>query len=100
MDLSKLTRCCYQEKSSNIFSNFHGNAVTFKASYYVTRMIKYSGTSPSCFITAVSYLERFKARKPEIVLNSKTIQRLLLVAVMVASKFLEDTPFVNTRWYV
>ena len=33
-------------------------------------------------------------------LSSTTMQRVLLVAVLTASKFLEDTVNLNTRWCV
>ena len=79
-------------------SSFHGKAVAFKASYYIMRIAKYSGGSPSCYIVAILYLERFKIRNPLIVLSSKTMQRLLLVAVMIATKYLEDIAIDNARW--
>ena len=44
------------------------------------------------------YLERFKIVNPGMVLTSRTVQRLLLVAVMTAAKYLEDVSCLNTRW--
>ena len=44
------------------------------------------------------YLERFKIINLGLVLTSRTVQRLLLVAVMTAAKYLEDVTFLNTRW--
>ena len=73
--------------------------MSFKASYYIMRMVKYSGLSPSCFIAAVSYLERLKVRDPTIALSSQTLQRLLLVVVMIATKYLDDIAIDNARWY-
>ena len=79
---------------------FSGKTVCFKASYYIMRMVKYSGGSPCCFVVAVSYLERIKMKNPSIILSSNTMQRLLLVAVMTANKYLEDTAVDNARWYL
>ena len=79
---------------------FVGHHVTFKASYYIKRMFKYSGASPSCFVIAINYLERYRIIHPALVLTSRTIQRLLLVAVMSATKYLEDVPISNSRWCV
>ena len=79
-------------------SSFHGKAVAFKASYYIMRIAKYSGGSPCCCVVAVSYLERIKMKNPSIVLSSNTMQRLLLVAVMIATKYMEDITVDNARW--
>ena len=76
-------------------SKFFGRRVSFLASYYIRRMRKYSGASPSCFTVALIYLQRFKPLK----LTSTTVQRLLLVAVMTATKFLEDAHVANSEWY-
>ena len=77
---------------------YEGNNVSFKASYYLQRIAKYCGASSCCYVVAVIYLERFKINNPGVVLTSRTVQRLLLVAVMTAAKFLEDVTFLNTRW--
>ena len=61
-------------------------------------MVKYSGASSSCFVVAALYLERVKALHPGMVLTSRTLQRLLLVVVMTATKYLEDVTFDNSRW--
>lgn len=81
-------------------SAFVGEQVYFTASYYVNRIFKYSLASPSCCIVALVYLERFQAECPGLRLNSKTVQRLLLVAIMTAAKYLDDTPCSHRRWYV
>ena len=92
----KLILFSRQEKRG--ISIFDGEPVSFKASYYTMRMVKYSGASPCCFIVALMYICRFRIRRPAVVLSSTTIQRLLLVAVMTASKYLEDITIDNARW--
>ncbi len=61
-------------------------------------MSKYSRASPCCFAIAVIYLARFNARHPSLELTSRTVQRLLLVATMLATKFYEDNFFLNSTW--
>ena len=61
-------------------------------------MLKYSGASPSCCIVAFLYLEKLKEHRPSLLLTSRTIQRLLLVATMLAAKYLEDVTVLNSRW--
>jgi hypothetical protein len=83
---------------SNILIAFQGPSRSFTASYYISRMSRYSGASPSCFIVALIYLDRFQRRVPYMRLTSRTLQRLLLVAAMIATKYLEDVPRANSRW--
>jgi hypothetical protein len=77
---------------------FHSSPRSFTASYYVRRMMRYSGASTSCLVVALIYLDRLQDRVPTLRLTSTTIQRLLLVVVMEATKFLEDVPRTNTTW--
>jgi hypothetical protein len=61
-------------------------------------MLKYSEASPCCMVVALLYLRRFQERFPSLVLTSRTLQRLLLVAAMTATKFLEDVSLSNDAW--
>ncbi len=87
-----------QIKTPDTNSIYEGKQVNFKTSYYIQRVAKYCGVSSSCFLVAVMYLERFKIINPEMVLTSRNEQRLLLVAVMTAAKYLEDVTILNKRW--
>ena len=49
-------------------------------------------------VVALLYLRRFQERFPSLVLTSRTLQRLLLVAAMTATKFLEDVSLSNDAW--
>ena len=80
-------------------NQFSGRRVQFLASRYVERMCKYTGVSPCCFVVAVMYMERLRQRLPSLLLTSRTLQRLLIVAVMTASKFLEDFDLSNSTWW-
>ena len=80
--------------------NFEGRKVKIKASRYLQRIFKYSGVGVSCSIASLIYMERFKVHNPTLLLNSRSLQRLLLVPVMLASKYLEDTFYSNKCWLV
>jgi hypothetical protein len=54
---------------------------------------------PSCFVVALIYLERFFETQLDLQLSIGNSQRLLLVSVMVAEKFLEDLSLTNAAWY-
>ena len=77
---------------------FDGDRAKFGTVYYLKRMSFYSEASPSCLITSLIYLERAQDLCPALRLTSRTLQRLLLVAVMTATKYLEDACCLNSRW--
>lgn len=86
------------QNSEPYFEIFHSKESPFNVSYYCNRIYKYSRASPSCFVVALIYLERIRNRNPNLYLTSRNMQRLLLVAVMVAVKFLDDSCHPNRYW--
>ena len=88
---------CYSPTSGCV-KQFSGIRANFDATYYLKRISLYSEASPSCLITSLIYLERAQHLCPPLRLTSRTLQRLLLVAVMTATKYLEDTCCLNSRW--
>eukprot|EP00291_Cryptomonas_curvata_P011726 CAMPEP_0172185896 /NCGR_PEP_ID=MMETSP1050-20130122/20429_1 /TAXON_ID=233186 /ORGANISM="Cryptomonas curvata, Strain CCAP979/52" /LENGTH=262 /DNA_ID=CAMNT_0012859943 /DNA_START=129 /DNA_END=917 /DNA_ORIENTATION=+ len=77
---------------------FEGDKAPVKASSYVKRIMKYGGLSPCCFIVGMIYLDRLKEIIPSLCLTSTNFQRLFLVSVMEAAKFLDDFYFSNKHW--
>ena len=86
------------QTSEMFFEIFYSSESSFNAEYYVKRIQKYSRASPACFVVALIYLERIHRRNANLFLTSRNMQRLLLVAVMVAVKFLEDFCRPNAYW--
>lgn len=69
---------------------FHGlRAPPVSIQQYIDRIFKYSGCSPSCFIVAKIYVDRF-LQNTDIPLTSLNVHRLLITSVMVAAKFIDD----------
>ena len=79
-------------------ASFNGSRPPLTPTQFVTRVAKYSGASPCCFAVALIYLERLKKRDPGVCLTSANFQRLFIVAVMSASKFLDDFYYSNKHW--
>jgi hypothetical protein len=77
---------------------FNGPRAGFDATYYLKRMSLHCAASPCSMIAAFIYLERLSQLRSSLRLTSKTMQRLLLVAVMTGAKYLEDECCLNTRW--
>ncbi|AES80488.1 putative cyclin [Medicago truncatula] len=65
---------------------------------YLERIFKYANCSPSCFIVAYVYLDRFTQRQPSLPINSFNVHRLLITSVMVAAKFMDDM-YYNNAYY-
>lgn len=65
---------------------------------YILRIAKYSKCSPVCFMMAWSYLKRLTQTEEEIVVTSWTVHRLLITAVMLAAKLMDDK-YYNNAFY-
>ncbi|CAK9167096.1 unnamed protein product [Ilex paraguariensis] len=80
-------------------SVFHGlTRPTISIQSYLDRIFKYANCSPSCFIVAYVYLDRFTQRQPALPINSFNVHRLLITSVMVAAKFMDDM-YYNNAFY-
>lgn len=72
-------------------SVFHGlTRPTISIESYLERIFKYANCSPSCYIVAYVYLDRFTQRHPALPLNSFNVHRLLITSVMLSAKFMDD----------
>ena len=77
---------------------FDGPTPTYKASDFVKHLVSCSETGPFVLLAALLYMERLKAQHPGLFLSSSSMQRLVLVAVMTADKYLEDNACSNADW--
>ena len=68
------------------------------ASAYLSRMIRYGACSPSCAVIGLMYLQRLKTKEPTACVTSYNLQRLVLVAIMLANKYLDDLYYSNKHW--
>ncbi|KAI4304495.1 hypothetical protein MLD38_039994 [Melastoma candidum] len=77
---------------------FHGvRAPALSVCQYIDRIYKYFGCSPSCFVMAVIYVDRF-LRNTEVLLTSLNVHRLLITSMTIAAKFMDDA-FFNNAYY-
>ncbi|OMP05071.1 Cyclin P/U [Corchorus olitorius] len=77
---------------------FHGlRAPTISIQQYIDRIFKYGGCSPSCFVIAYIYVDRF-VQQTNVHLTSLNVHRLLITSVMVAAKFIDDAYFNNAYY--
>lgn len=75
----------------SIVTIFHGvRPPALSIQQYIDRIYKYAGCSPSCFVVAYIYVDRF-LQSTKGHLNSLNVHRLLITSVMVAAKFIDDS---------
>mmetsp|Transcript_8582 Transcript_8582/g.19757 ORF Transcript_8582/g.19757 Transcript_8582/m.19757 type:complete len:232 (-) Transcript_8582:238-933(-) len=67
-------------------------------SFYVTRIKKYSGASPACFLVSLILLDRALQKMPGFLLTSFNVHRVYLTCILVASKYWDDLYYSNAHW--
>lgn len=79
---------CGHGKSLDVF---HGvRAPNISILKYIERIYKYTNCSPSCFVVGYVYIDRLLHKYPQSLVVSLNVHRLLVTAVMVAAKMLDD----------
>ncbi|KAL0359070.1 UNVERIFIED_CONTAM: Cyclin-U4-1 [Sesamum angustifolium] len=80
-------------------SIFHGlTRPSISILCYMERIYKYANCSPSCFVVAYIYIDRFVHKQPLLPISSFTVHRLLIASVLVSAKFMDDM-FYNNAYY-
>lgn len=67
-------------------------------SYYINRLVVYSNCSSSAFIVMLIYLDRVQRSCPSLALNEMNCHRLILSALVLAIKYLEDDVYLNSHY--
>ena len=69
----------------------------FGLDFYLTRLIRYIQCSRAVYVTALIYLDRLQLGTDKFILvTEKNIHRLLLTAIVLACKYLEDEQCAST----
>lgn len=91
-------------------SVFDGPSIpSIPVSDYLARMVKYIdawkcgedarvGRGIRALIVSLVYLDRMSQRKSEFRITSYNVHRVLMIAMLVSTKFFEDIPFQNSYW--
>ncbi|XP_062201070.1 cyclin-P4-1-like [Phragmites australis] len=63
---------------------------------YLERIFRFASCSPSCYVVAYIYLDRFlRRRRPTLAVDSFNVHRLLITSVLTAVKFVDDICYNN-----
>ena len=75
-----------------------GHLLSARRDVCVDRILKYAGCSEETFILALIYMDQVVQFNPEFVISSLNVHRLLITAIMLASKFFDDV-YYNNAYY-
>uniref|UniRef100_J3M020 Cyclin n=1 Tax=Oryza brachyantha TaxID=4533 RepID=J3M020_ORYBR len=62
---------------------------------YMARIARFAGCSPACYVVAYIYLDRLLRRRRAHSVDSYSVHRLLITAVLAAVKFMDDICYNN-----
>uniref|UniRef100_A0ACD5ZJV4 Uncharacterized protein n=1 Tax=Avena sativa TaxID=4498 RepID=A0ACD5ZJV4_AVESA len=64
---------------------------------YVSRIARFAGCSPACYVVAYIYLDRLlhRGRRFALAVDSYSVHRLLITTVLAAVKFMDDICYNN-----
>ncbi|CAL4886362.1 unnamed protein product [Urochloa decumbens] len=64
---------------------------------YMARIARFAGCSPACYVVAYVYLDRLlrRGRRLALAVDSYSVHRLLITAVLAAVKFMDDICYNN-----
>lgn len=82
------------EGPTTVFHARHLPAITVSA--YIARIFRYAPCSAECFITALVYIRRILESKGMNFLQGATVHRLIISAVLLSSKYLDDIYYNNS----
>ncbi|KAK4476455.1 hypothetical protein RD792_015609 [Penstemon davidsonii] len=86
----------FQPQKISVFNGLSRPTISVES--YLERIFKYANCSPSCYIVAYVYLDRFTQRQPGLPIDSFNVHRLLITSVMVSAKFMDDI-YYNNAYY-
>ncbi|KAH9689197.1 Cyclin-P3-1 [Citrus sinensis] len=85
-------------KKKEVVTIFHClQAPSLSIRQYIERIFKYSRCSPSCFVVAYIYLDRF-LQQINGCLTRLNVHRLLITSFLVAAKFVDDECYNNAYY--
>ncbi|GER50843.1 cyclin family protein [Striga asiatica] len=86
----------YNSRKNSIFHGLTRPAISIQG--YLERIFKYANCSPSCYIVAYIYLDRFTQKQLSMPINSFNVHRLLIASVLISAKFMDDI-YYNNAYY-
>lgn len=83
---------------SDFTTFFSQNKQPFDLEFYMTRLVQYANCSSTAFVIMLVYLDRLQANRRELLLTDMNCHRVVLTALVLAVKYLEDEVFSNCHY--
>ncbi|KAJ8905613.1 hypothetical protein NDN08_002119 [Rhodosorus marinus] len=84
------------EQTDVLLQSFGRRNQTLKIKDYILRLYKYLDCSDACYIIALVYMERLRARTRRLSsYNNANMHRIFAVSMLLAIKYLEDVCYTN-----
>lgn len=94
-----LTSMASLSKGPEQMTRFHCKyAPAMSIGDYIGRVRRFFGCEASCYVVALTYIDRLIKVKPEIVFSPLSSHRMIITAITLAAKFNEDT-FYSNKYY-
>uniref|UniRef100_A0ACD5U4U2 Uncharacterized protein n=1 Tax=Avena sativa TaxID=4498 RepID=A0ACD5U4U2_AVESA len=90
---AKKTKSTKKKQAVSAFQGLTKPAISVGG--YLERIFRFAGCSPSCYVVAYIYLDRFLRRRPALAVDSFNVHRLLITSVLTAVKFVDDICYNN-----
>uniref|UniRef100_A0A2P2NYI1 Cyclin n=1 Tax=Rhizophora mucronata TaxID=61149 RepID=A0A2P2NYI1_RHIMU len=65
---------------------------------YLERIFRYTRAGPSVYVVAYVYIDRFCQSNPGFRINARNAHSLLIITILVASKYAEDMNYRNSHF--
>mmetsp|Transcript_9127 Transcript_9127/g.27462 ORF Transcript_9127/g.27462 Transcript_9127/m.27462 type:complete len:283 (+) Transcript_9127:32-880(+) len=85
-------------KCAMIRTFYSSSRQPFSVDFYIRRLMDCMGCSKSAFIVMFIYLDRFLSCRSGLVVSEYNVHRLMLTALILAAKFVDDTVHSNTYY--
>jgi len=97
--IEQLLTDCSQLSYDGPLTAFHARHLpTISVQAYLARIFRYAPCSAECFITSLLYIKKVLDVKGLAFLQNTTVHRLLISAVLLSSKYLDDI-YYNNKFY-
>lgn len=97
--IEQLLAQCSQLSYDGPTTAFHARHLpTISVQAYLARIFRYAPCSAECFITSLLYIKKVLDVKGLAFLQNTTVHRLLIAAVLLSSKYLDDI-YYNNKFY-
>lgn len=97
--------CVFNQRGAPIFTPtskchifFSQNKQPFNLDFYMARLVQYANCSTAAFVSMLIYIDRLQSNCPELLLSEMNCHRIIMGALVLAIKYLDDEVFSNSHY--